>query len=83
MVNIKECDMDKLLPPQKIRILSDAPELVEVQLNELCVDYAPIVWNVGPVGDRIVVTVVLLHESEIRKGQLAQVGMPANMMRRN
>lgn len=75
--------MDSIIPPRKVRILSAAPAVVESQLNELADEYAPIVWNIAPVGDHVVVTVVLLHESEVRKSQLAAPMMPAGSIRRH
>lgn len=75
--------MDAIIPEPKVRILSNCPAVVEKQLNELGDTYAPIVWNIAPVGDGIMVTVVLLHEREIRKGQLATAAMPAGAIRRH
>jgi hypothetical protein len=54
-----------------VRILSSRPAVVEEQLNELADRYAPIVWNIQPVDGKVCVTVVLLHQREVRKSQLA------------
>ena len=74
--------MDDVIPKRKVRILSAAPAVVEVQINEICDEYAPIVWNIAPTDAGIMVTVVLLHESEVRKAQIATPGMPMGQVRR-
>lgn len=81
--NILEENMEEVIPKRKVRILSAAPAVVEGQLNELGGEYAPVVWNIAPTDAGIMVTVVLLHESEVRKAQLATTGMPMGAIRRN
>lgn len=65
-----------------IRIISACPAVAEQQLNELAGRYAPIVWNVAPTEAGIMVTVVMLHERELRKQNLAQAMMAPPGMRR-
>jgi len=63
--------MDPLVPERKIRILSASPAIVEHDLQELLKSYMAVTWNFAVVAGELVVTVVLVHESEIRKAQLA------------
>lgn len=54
-----------------IRIISAAPAVAEIQVNELARDYAPIVWNIQPGDNGVMVTVVMLHKRELPRPQIA------------
>ena len=60
----------------KIRILSGQTKRIEAEVNELLTEYAPISWFFAYHGDVPLVTVLLVHEAELRKGQLANLQMP-------
>lgn len=55
----------------KIRIVSGKPEAVEAVVNQLVENYAPQVFNVQPGPEGPLVTVILVHQDEIRKAALA------------
>ena len=64
--------MDPEIEPS-LRILSGSPEMVEHEANLLLKNYAAIMWNFSVVRDELVITVILVHERELRKAQLAQM----------
>lgn len=59
-------------PDLALRIVSGRAELIEAQLNELMYEYTPTHWAFSTVGDHVELTVVLLHDREVRKSALAQ-----------
>lgn len=61
---------------QKIRIVCGPPAAMEVVVNELLNNYAPIVWNIQPGKDGPLVTCILVSERELRKAQILAAGMP-------
>ena len=63
--------MDPVVPELKLRILSGSPAIVEHQLQELLKSYIAATWNFAVVAGELVITVVLVHQSEIMKAQLA------------
>ena len=66
----------------KLRIVSLPVDQAEAELNRLCEDYAPLLWNIGPVDNQVIVTCVLLIESEMQKmraAQTATVGLPFDL----
>ena len=68
----------------KVRIVSATVGEAEKLINELSEEYSPIVWNIGPVEGRVMVTVVMLHESEMQKLRAAQapaMGLPLDLGR--
>jgi hypothetical protein len=60
----------------RLRIVTGRAEAVEAELGALMYDYTPTHWAFAAVGDHMEVTVVLLHDSEVRKQQL--VAVPVN-----
>jgi hypothetical protein len=66
--------MDPEIKAPKLRIVSDKPEVVARALNVLLDDYAAITWNFAVVKDELTITVVMVHQSEIRKMQLMMGG---------
>lgn len=60
----------------RLRIVSGRAEVVEAELNVLMFDYTPAHWAFSTVGDHMELTVVLIHDSEVRKQQL--VAVPVN-----
>jgi hypothetical protein len=66
----------------KVRILSGSPAKVEAEVNLLLGSYVPTVWNIQPGADGPLVSCILVHESEIRKAQLAMAqGFPMSGQR--
>lgn len=63
---------------EKVRIICLPATEAEAAINELVDDYAPLVWNIGPIEDQVVITCVLLLESELQKMR-AQQAAPATM----
>ncbi len=59
---------------KKLLIVSGHPGHVEEQLNILLNDYATVAWNFLPMGDTVIITVVLVHQSEQRKAALMMGG---------
>jgi hypothetical protein len=57
--------------PRKIKICSGTPEQLEDQLNVYAESYSPLIWNFTAVGDRVIGTVVMIHESIIRQMNIA------------
>lgn len=71
--------MDVEAKPRKVRIVSGEVEEVELQLNILAESYGAIMWNFSVVDNRMWMTVVMIHESEMRKAALASRAMPGRM----
>lgn len=65
---------------RRVRIVSGDPARVEAEINELLDNYAPLVWNVQPSPGGALVTCILVHESEVRKAQLAAARQQAGVM---
>lgn len=59
---------------RKIRIFSGEPAIVEGQVNELLDDYAIQSVNFASCGERVIVTVFLVLQSEVRKMALMMPG---------
>jgi len=57
----------------RVRIVSGEAAVVEHVVNALLDTYSPALWDISAAGELIVVTCVLVHQSEIRKQQLAQM----------
>lgn len=62
--------------PPKVRILSGEPLKVEAELNQLADDYTIVAQWCFPSGSDHRITFLLIHQSEIRKQQLANAAMP-------
>jgi hypothetical protein len=62
--------------PDRIKIVSGHPGWVEEQLNLLYDDYSIVSQNFAVVGDTIIITCLMVHQSEIRKGALAAATIP-------
>ena len=62
--------------PPKVKIFSGTPEEVEHKLNDYGDSYSPIQWNYSNVGERLVMTVVCVHDSVIRRMQIASPMVP-------
>ena len=60
--------------PRRLRIISGTVAEVEEQLNRVLDDYVTIMWNWATVGAELRCTVVLMHQSEMRKAQLMMAG---------
>jgi hypothetical protein len=60
--------------PRALRIISGSAAYIEGELNRLADEYAGTQWNYAVVKDELVITVVLIHHSELRKAQLMQSG---------
>jgi len=57
--------------PRKLLIVSGSAAEVEARLNKVLNEYAAATWNFAVVKDELKVTVVLVHQSEMRKAALA------------
>ena len=69
----------------KVRIVSGKPATVEHDVNELLEHYTPLVWNIQSDWEGVIVTCIMVHESEVRKAQLAAMqmgGLAPNQIRR-
>lgn len=66
--------MDAEIKPSRLRIVSGSVAEVEEQLNRMLDDYVTIMWNWATVGAEVRCTVVLMHQSEMRKAQLMMAG---------
>jgi hypothetical protein len=65
-----------------VRIISDWPEKAEHRINELAGSYSPLVWGIHPVGDEIVVTVVMIRTDQLPRQNIAvPVGLKIPGMR--
>jgi hypothetical protein len=65
--------MELEIKPRPVRIISGSPEEVDHELNSTLKDYAIMQTNFAVVKDSLRVTVVAVHDSEIRKLQLMQM----------
>jgi len=59
----------------KIRIICDAPDVAEVQINELYGDYQLLSINISLRREQPLITAVMIHRSEITR-QAPQVMVP-------
>jgi len=57
--------------PRKVLIVSGSAAEVEARLNKVLNEYAAATWNFAVVKDELRITVVLVHQSEMRKAALA------------
>jgi len=57
--------------PRKLLIVSGSAAEVEARLNKVLDEYAAVTWNFAVVKDELRITVVLVHQSEMRKAALA------------
>jgi len=64
--------MDADIKPRAIRVVSGSPEGIDYELGHSLKGYVIASWNFAVVKDALQVTVVAVHESEIRKMQLMQ-----------
>jgi hypothetical protein len=60
--------------PRRLRMISGSVAEVEEQLNRLLDDYIATTFNFAVVGTEIRITVLLMHQSEMRKAQLMMAG---------
>jgi hypothetical protein len=60
--------------PRALRIISGNAAYIEGELNRLADEYSGTQWNYAVVKDELLITVVLIHHSELRKMQLMQAG---------
>ena len=65
--------MEPEIKPRPMRVVSGTPEEIDYELGASLKGYAVISWNFAVVKDALKVTVVAVHESEIRKMQLMQM----------
>lgn len=65
--------MDAEIKPRPVRVVSGTPEEIDFALGSSLKGYAVLHWNFSVVKDEQRVTVVAVHESEIRKMQLMQM----------
>jgi hypothetical protein len=63
--------MEIVTKPPKIRILSGTPAKVEAELNLLLDNYVPSMWAWSQVKDEVIVSVVLVSQSQVRQAQMA------------
>lgn len=61
---------------RRLLIISDTAETVEWHLNRLLDEYTVTTWSFNAVGDRVIITAILLDNREIRKAQIAMMGAP-------
>jgi hypothetical protein len=54
-----------------VRIISDTPTLAEARINELAGTYSPVVWGINPVGNGIMVTVVMVRTDQMPRQTIA------------
>lgn len=66
--------MDAEIKPRRLRIVSGTVFEVEELMNRLLDDYVTVLWNWNVVGADVHVSVVLMHQSEVRKAQLMVAG---------
>jgi hypothetical protein len=62
--------------PPTTRILSGNPLKVEAELNALDDEYVVIETNFAVVKDELTLTLILIHQSELRKMRLANLAVP-------
>ena len=65
--------MEPEIRPRALRVISGTPEEIDYEIGSTLKGYAIINWNFAVVKDALKVTVVAVHESEIRKMQLMQM----------
>jgi len=65
--------MEPEIKPRPVRVMSGSPEEIDFLLGSTLKGYAIASWNFAVVKDALRVTVVAVHESEIRKMQLMQM----------
>ena len=65
--------MEPEIRPRALRVLSGTPEEIDYEIAATLKGYVIINWNFAVVRDALKVTVVAVHESEIRKMQLMQM----------
>lgn len=65
--------------PRAIKIISAPANEVEQQLADLGGEYAIVATNFATVGDRVVITMVLVHSSQLRMAQIASQALPPGM----
>ena len=66
--------MDAEIKPRRLRMVTGTVAEVEEQLNRMLDDYMTVSFNYCVVGTELRVTVLLLHQSEMRKAQLMMAG---------
>ena len=59
---------------RKLRVVSGTPAEVEYELNRLLKDYISMMWNFSEVNGRLIVSVVLIAQSEVRMQQMMAAG---------
>jgi len=64
--------MEAEIKPRAVRVVSGSPEEIDYALGASLKGYVIASWNFAVVRDELRVTVVAVHESEIRKMQLMQ-----------
>jgi hypothetical protein len=64
--------------PLRVRILTGPCWLVESTLNALADDYTAITFHFSVIRDIQQVTAILIHNSDIRRAQIAAAVMPQN-----
>jgi len=62
--------MEPIGKPKTWRILSGSPDEVEHLLNSEAGEYAPMTWNYSIVGAALIMTVVCVHQSQLRQAAL-------------
>ena len=67
--------MEPEIKPRPVRVVSGTPEEIDYALNGALKDYMIIQTNFAVVKDAVRLTVIAVHDSEVRKMQLMQ--MPA------
>jgi hypothetical protein len=65
--------MEPEIKPRPVRIVSGSPEEIDYQLGTVLKNYQIIQFNFAVVKDVLKLTVIAVHESEIRKMQLMQM----------
>lgn len=70
--------MDAEKKPRRIRFISGRPDLVDAQVNELLDEYVVGSVNYATTSEGVIVTCYLVHSSELRKMQIANVALPTN-----
>lgn len=56
--------------PRRLRIVSGTVYEIEEQMNRMLDEYVTVMWNWTVVGAELRVSVVLMHQREVRKAQL-------------
>lgn len=63
--------------PRKVRILHGEPAVIEAMVNDLSDEYAPLQWNFAVCDGRLIITVICVAASELRKAQIASANLAA------